>query len=76
MKRGYAPEILSALVVVLLTAGYAAFVFLALKEVDVTNAIRIIIALAALFVIGGVGWALVSRIRELKGGQEDDLGKY
>ncbi len=76
MKRTYVPEILSALVVVLLTIGYAAFIYFALMEVDVTNVVRIVIAVVALFVIGGVGWALVSRIRELKGGQEDDLGKY
>lgn len=76
MTRKYLPAILSALVVIVLTVGYAAFIYLAILEVDVTRWIRVLIAAAALFVVVGVGWALVSRIRELKGGQEDDLGEY
>jgi len=70
------PAILSALVVILLAAAYAVFWFLVLDDADVENIMRIVIACVALFVVGGVGWALISRIRELRGGQEDDLGKY
>lgn len=70
------PAVLSALVVILLTAAYAVFWFLVLDDANVENAMRIIIACVSLFVVIGVGWALVSRIRELKRGQEDDLGKY
>lgn len=76
MRRKYLPAILSALVVILLTIGYAAFIYLAVMEVDVTVVVKVLIAAGALFVIGGVGWALMSRIRELKEGQEDDLGQY
>ncbi|TFH04146.1 MAG: hypothetical protein E4H09_04060 [Spirochaetales bacterium] len=75
MKK-YLPAILSALVVIALVAAYAAFIFLAIDEVDVTNCLRIIMAVIVLFVTIGVGWALISRIREIKQGVEDDLGKY
>jgi len=72
----YMPAILSALVVILLAAAYAAFWFLVIDEADIENIVRIIVAVISLFVVVGVGWALISRIRELKGGQEDDIGKY
>jgi len=72
----YIPAILSALVVIVLTAAYAVFWFFVLDEADVENIVRIIVAVISLFVVIGVGWALISRIRELRGGQEDDLGKY
>ncbi len=75
MKR-YLPAILSALFVAALVIGYALFWFLVLDEADVLNTVRWVIGGVALLAIGGLGWAVVSRIMELKGGQEDDLGKY
>jgi len=72
----YLPAILSALVVIILAAAYAVFWFLVIDEAEMVNAVRIIIASISLFVVIGVAWALISRIRELRGGQEDDLGKY
>ena len=75
MKK-YLPAILSALVVVVLAAAYAVFWFVILDDADVVNIVRIIIAVGSLIVVIGVAGALISRIRELRGGQEDDLGKY
>ena len=75
MKR-YLPAILSALFVAALVAGYALFWFLVLDEAEILNTVRWIIGVISFLVVGGLGWAVVSRILELKGGQEDDLGKY
>jgi len=75
MKK-YLPAILSALIVIVLATAYAVFWFLVIDDAEMVNAVRIIIASISLFVVIGVGWALISRIRELRGGQEDDLGKY
>jgi membrane protein YdbS with pleckstrin-like domain len=74
--RKYLPAVLSALVIMELAAGYAVFWFVVLDDADVVSLVRIIIAVVALFVVVGVGWALVSRIRELRGGLEDDIGEY
>jgi membrane protein YdbS with pleckstrin-like domain len=76
MMNKYLPAILSALVVILLAAAYAVFWFLVIDDAEIENVLRIVIAVVSLFVVVGVGWALISRIRELRGGQEDDLGKY
>lgn len=72
----YLPAILSALVVIVLAAAYAVFWFLVIDDAEMMNVVRIIIASISIFVVIGIAWALISRIRELRGGQEDDLGKY
>ena len=72
----YVAPVVSALVIIALVASYAVFLFLILDDIDVARAVKMIIAIAAAFVVLGVSAALVSRIKELRGGQEDDLGKY
>ena len=72
----YIAPVLSALVVMALAAGYAVFFFLVLNDISVGRVVKVIITLASLFVIIGVAAALISRIKELRRGQEDDLGKY
>ena len=74
--RNYVAPAISALVIIVLAAGYAVFFFLVIRGIDATTSIKAIVAAAALFVVIGVSVALVSRIKELRGGQEDDLGKY
>ncbi len=75
MNRYLAP-VLSALVVAALAVGYAVFFFLVIEDIQIERAIKIVIAAGSLFVVIGVSAALLSRIKELRGGQEDDLGKY
>lgn len=72
----YVAPVLSAIVVIALVAGYALFWFLVLDEADIEQAFKIIITVVALFVTIGVSAALISRIKELKRGQEDDISKY
>jgi len=74
--RPYLPAILSALVVIILAGAYAAFFFLVIDDADMVGVVKGFVAAISLFVVAGVAWALISRIRELKGGQEDDIGKY
>jgi len=75
-SRQYVPAILSALVVIVLAAGYAVFWFFVLDEAEMVMFVKVFVAAISLFVVAGVAWALISRIRELRGGQEDDIGKY
>ncbi len=72
----YLGPVLSALVVVLLTAAYVVFWFLVLDKADILRFMKIVISVVAILTICGIGAALFSRIRELKRGQEDDIGKY
>ena len=72
----YSGAILSALVVIVAAAAYATLFFLVLDEIEVVQAVRIGISAVSLLVVIGVTAALVSRIKELRGGQENDIGKY
>ena len=74
--KGYVAPVVSALVVAGFAAAYAVFFFLVLEGSEVVGVIKWVIAAGALFVAGGMAAAVVSRIRELRGGQEDDIGKY
>ena len=72
----YTAPVLSALVVVVLAGAYGAFLFLVLNGAEIEGVVRYIIAAVVLFVVIGVAVALISRIRELRRGQEDDIGQY
>jgi hypothetical protein len=72
----YVSALISALVVIALAVGYALFFFLVLEEAEMKRVVMVIVAVVSGFVVAGVGTALVMRIRELRGGQEDDIGKY
>ena len=74
--KNYAAPVLSALVIIALAVAYAVFFILVLDEVDMGRAVKFIIAAVSLFVVIGVGAALVMRIKEIRGGQEDDISKY
>ena len=76
MKRSYVPAILSALVVIALIAAYFGGVLFVIRKVTDAVLIQVIIAGVGLVGVVGMGWALVSRILELRRGQEDDIGKY
>ena len=72
----YVGPVISALVIIALAVAYALFFFFILDNIDVGRIIKIVIAAGAAFAVIGIGAALVSRIKELRGGQEDDISKY
>lgn len=72
----YTAPVISALAIIVLVVGYAVFIFLAIDRIDVGRVVKVVIALLVGGAVAGISAALVSRIKELRGGQEDDLGKY
>ena len=77
MYRKYLPAIVSALVVIALAVGYYGGILLIVRSEMVELVfVQVIIGATGLAITVGVGWALIARILELKGGQEDDIGKY
>tara|TARA_B100001123_G_C14641819_1_gene762046 strand:- start:194 stop:421 length:228 start_codon:yes stop_codon:yes gene_type:complete len=74
--KGYVAPVVSALVVAGFAAAYAVFFFLVLDGIEVVGVVKWVIAAGALFVIGGMAAAAVLRIRELRGGKEDDISEY
>lgn len=74
--RNYVAPIVSGLIVMALAVLYAVFYFVILDGIEIEGVIKIVIASISGFVVIGVGIAIVSRIKELRGGQEDDISKY
>jgi hypothetical protein len=72
----YVGPVVSALVVILLAAAYVVFWIFVLDKIEMLRFVKIVITVAAVLFICGIGTALFSRIRELRRGQEDDISKY
>lgn len=75
--RKYLGAILAAAVIIALMTLYGLFMFRVIgDDVNGVRIARIIVSAIVVFVVGGVTIALISRIRELRKGQEDAIGKY
>ena len=75
MKRYIAPFI-SAIAVALIIVAFGLFYFLIFKEMPGTGYIRFIFIAITIVAVGVMVAVLIQRIREIKEGDEDDLGKY
>ena len=75
MKRYIAP-LISAIAVAIIIVAFGFFYFLIFKEIPGTGFIRFIFAAVTLIAVGVMIAVLVQRIREIKEGEEDDLGEY
>ncbi len=75
MKRYIAPFI-SAIAVALIIVAFGLFYFLIFKEIPGTGYIRFIFIAVTVVAVGVMAAVLIQRIREIKEGEEDDLGKY
>jgi hypothetical protein len=47
-----------------------------LEDAEMETVVVVVVAAISGFVVIGVAVALILRIREIRGGQEDDIGKY
>ncbi len=72
----YLGAVLAAVSVVALLVVYALFLFRVIGPIDADMTIRVIVGIVVVAVAAGVIGALISRIRELRKGLEDDVGKY
>ncbi len=75
MKRYIAP-VLSALAVGIVIAAFGIFYFVIFKKIPGASIIGFIFAAGALVGLAALAAVLVQRIKEIRQGEEDDLGKY
>ncbi len=75
MKRYVAP-VVSALAVGIVIAAFGVFYFVIFKKIPGASLLGFIFAAGALAGLGALVVVLVQRIKEIKRGEEDDLGKY
>ena len=75
MKRYFAP-FFSAVIAALLIVVFGLFYFFIFKEIPGAGYIGYIFIAIAIIFVGVMVAVLVQRIKEIKEGDEDDLGKY
>lgn len=79
IKKKVAPVVCAGIVLLVLGVYLAGLAVPLLSENHgdaVTVAVVVIYALAVLVIMGGVLLALRQRLREIRGGEEEDAGKY
>ena len=75
MKRYVAP-VLSALAAGIIIAAFGVFYFVLFRKIPGASIIGLLFAALALIGLGVLAAVLIQRIREIKRGEDDDLGKY
>jgi hypothetical protein len=76
MNNKHLKKIIAPVIVVFVIVLYYAIIGTLLFKYNVLNIIKIIALLPPVFAMGGMIYVLVERIKEINGGEEDDLGKY
>jgi len=75
MKRYTAP-IVAAIGAGVIIAVFGGFYFMIFKAIPGASCMRLLIAGIVLAALGVLVAVLIQRIKEIKEGEEDDLGKY
>jgi len=75
MKRYVAPMV-SAIAAAILIVVFGFFYYFIFKEIPGTGIIQFIFIAVTFIAVGVLIAVLLQRIREIKEGEEDDLGKY
>ena len=70
-KKAVAPVIVS-----LFLSGYFVSIGIAFYKFNIPNSIKITVIVASVIVTAVIIGVLIDRLKEIKGGEEDDLGKY
>jgi len=72
----HARKMIAPIVVVICLVSYYVIMGFVYVMLPLPMVIKIIALIVSLIVSGVLVWVMVERIREIKGGEEDDLGKY
>jgi len=74
--KGYAAPSIIVVILSIFTAAAGVFYYKIFSQLPIPDSLRWIIVVGTLAVIAALVAVLIQRIKELKRGEEDDLGKY
>jgi len=63
-------------IVSLFLSGYFVSIGIAFYKFNIPNSIKLMVIVASVIVTAVIIGVLIDRLKEIKGGEEDDLGKY
>ena len=77
MDKKHGKKLIAPIVISVLFLGYlAVYIYLLFFAAAMTTPVLILLAVPLVAAGGGMIWALVTRIREIDKGEEDDLSNY
>ena len=69
-------KIVAPVIVSIFLSGYFLSVGIAFSKFTIPNSIKLTVVIASVIGTAVIIGVLVERLKEIKGGEEDDLGKY
>jgi len=76
MDKNHTKKTIAPVIVSLILAVYYLSIGFALLKLPIPVFIKVIVLIVSVLLTGVVIMVLVQRLKEIKGGEEDDLGKY
>ena len=76
MQKKYLNKKVAPLIVSLCLIGYYIVVIFSLVKISIPFIIKMVISIISIILTFVVIKVLIERIKEINGGEEDDLGKY
>ncbi|MDR2601644.1 MAG: hypothetical protein LBC53_04235 [Spirochaetaceae bacterium] len=67
---------IAPVIVAICVAGYYAIGAIILIKLNLANIIKIVFIIISIIMTAAVVMVLIERIKEVDGGEEDDIGKY
>jgi len=71
IKKTIAPVI-----VALILSGYFLSIGFAFYKFNIPNSVKLVVVIVSVILTAVIIGVLIERLKEIKGGEEDDLGKY
>ena len=75
-KEGHGKKMIAPIAIAALFLAYVVFYGILIAVAAVRVPVLILLALPLAALGAGMVWALVARIKEIRSGEEDDLGNY
>jgi hypothetical protein len=74
--RKHLKKLIAPIIVVFAIILYYIVIGTLLFKFNVSNIIKLVVLVPPAFAMAGIIYVLVERVKEINGGEEDDLGKY
>ena len=76
MRKNHIYKMVAPIIISIILIAYYIFFFTMIVSQGMPFVFVLLLGLLPLFIVGVIIYVLVERIKEIRSGEEDDLGKY